>query len=180
MTRQSRILLIATLIALPACSRERSDEAASTEAAPTTETAPPVMTPVPMPPAPLMTVLVQPEGSSKILGEVQILPSEGDPSAFRVNARFQNVPEGEHAWHIHQGACASKDAPVVVAFTPAGDKPGIASPIMAGTDGNVMAEASVPSNLLSVQQLQSGEYSLHVHQKGGTDHGPSIACANLK
>ena len=89
------------------------------------------------------------------------------------------VPEGEHAWHIHQGACGTKDAPVVVPFTATKDKPGIGSPLVAAAGGSTTAEVTVPSSVLTTQQLQSGDYSLHVHQKSGTDHGPSIACANL-
>jgi len=178
MTRQLGILLAATLIAAPACMSERTDEAA--DAAPTTETAPPVATPAPMPPTPLVTAAVQPEGTSTVAGEVQILPVEGDANAFRVSAHFTSVPAGEHAWHIHKGACGTKDAPVVVPFTPDGKQPGIASPVTAGADGNATAEASVPSTMLSVEQLRTGDYSLHIHEKGGTDHGLSIACANLK
>ena len=179
MTRKFGALMLAALVAVPACRSERADEAAM-DAAPTTETAPPVTTPAPMPPTPLMTVAMQPEGTSKVTGEVQVLPVDGDANAFRVSAHFMSVPEGEHAWHIHRGACGTKDAPVVVPFTPDKNQPGIASPVTAGADGNATAEASVPSTMLSVEQLKSGDFSLHIHEKGGSDHGPSIACANLK
>jgi Cu/Zn superoxide dismutase len=126
-----------------------------------------------------MTATVEPATGSKVAGDVQILPVDNDPTGFRVSVNLQNVPEGEHAWHIHQGACTARNAPVVVPFTADKDKAGIASAIVAGVDGKVLAEATVPGTMLSVDQLRSGDYSLHVHQKAGTEHGPSIACAGL-
>ncbi|MGH7459862.1 MAG: hypothetical protein ACREMA_02390 [Longimicrobiales bacterium] len=180
MIRTSHILAAALVLALPACNRAADDNMDNPDAVPpTTEPLPPATPPTPVTPTPLMTADMKGEGNSAIAGQVQILPVDGDPTGFRVSVNLTNVPEGEHAWHIHQGACSAKDAPVVVPFTAAKDKPGIASPLVAAAGGTVTAEATVPGSLLTTQQLQSADYSLHVHQKAGTDHGPSIACAAL-
>jgi Cu/Zn superoxide dismutase len=180
MIRLSCFLAAGTVVALTACRPAANEQATQDNGpAPTTEAPQPLPPPPPVPAAPLMTTTFEPATGSKVAGEVQILPVEGNATGFRVSVNLRNVPEGEHAWHIHQGACGAKDAPVVVPFTAEKDKPAIASPIVAGADGNVMAEATVPSTLLTVDQLRSGDYSLHVHQKGGTAHGPSIACAAL-
>ncbi|MGH7468818.1 MAG: hypothetical protein ACRENP_12745 [Longimicrobiales bacterium] len=179
MIRMPRFLLAATVVlALAACRGDRNDEMPDVDVAPTTEPVPPVPTP-PMPASPAMTALVTGATGTNIGGQVQVMPTDGDPGGFRVVVNLTGVPEGEHAWHIHQGACSAKNAPVVVAFTAEGDKPALSTPLVAGADGNVTAEATVPSTMLSLQQLQSGEYSLHTHRKAGTDQGPSIACADL-
>lgn len=171
---RTRVFLPMLLVALlPACQAE-TDDTTTDEIPPATEPAAPAA-----PPAALMTADVQPEGGSNISGRVEILPSADAANAFRVSVTFQNVPAGEHAWHIHQGACGVADAPVVVPFTEEKDKPAIAAPITAGADGAVTADVAVPANLLTVDQLRSGDYSLHVHEKSGTDHGATIACANL-
>jgi Cu/Zn superoxide dismutase len=179
MIRLSRFLLAASVLALSACRGDRNEEIPDVDVAPTTEPAPPVSTPTPMPTTPVMTAPITGETGTNISGQVQIMPVDGDPNGFRVVVNMQGVPEGEHAWHIHQGACSAKNTPVVVPITAEGDKPAIGTPLMAGADGNVTAEVTVPSTLLSLQQLQSADYSLHAHRKGGTDAGPSIACANL-
>lgn len=173
MRRTRAFLLMLSVALLPACQAE-TDDAALDDIPPATEPALPAA-----PPAALMSADIQAEAGSSVSGRVEILPSADGASAFRVNVSLQNVPAGEHAWHIHQGACGAKDTPVVVPFTEDGDKPAIAAPIAAGADGAVTADVAVPANLLTVDQLRSGDYSLHVHQKTGADHGPTIACANL-
>jgi hypothetical protein len=166
--------LILVMAALTACQAE-TDETMPEDTPPATE---PAAAPA-APPAALMSSDIQPEGGSSVAGRVEILPSADAANAFRVSVNLQGVPQGDHAWHIHQGACGAKDTPVVVPFTEDKDKPAIDSPITAGADGAVTRDVSVPANLLTIDQLRSGDYSLHVHQKAGTDHGPSIACATL-
>jgi Cu/Zn superoxide dismutase len=168
-----RFIVAAAVIALPACAKDENE--AYTDA----ETNPAAEAPAPATPALLMTVPMEAAGGSTVGGEVQILPVENDANAFKVSASFTGVPEGDHAWHIHQGACSAQGTPVVVPFTEDKDKPAIATPITAGADGSATAEVVVPANLLTVTQLRDGDYSLHIHQKTGTDHGPTIGCANL-
>src|SRR5687767_12858073 len=176
MFKNSRVLVAAALIALPACADEAADDADTNADAPA-----PAATEAPTPATPtlLMTIPFEAEGGSKVGGQVQILSNDADANGFRVAVSFTGVPAGDHAWHIHQGACGAKDTPVVVPFTEDKDKAAIASPITPDTSGNAMTEVSVPSSLLTVNQLRDADYSLHLHQKSGTDHGPTIACATL-
>jgi hypothetical protein len=67
-----------------------------------------------------------------------------------------------------------------VALSEKPGKPAVASELEVGADGSATATANVPASMLTVDQLRSGEYALHVHRTGGAEHGPSIACANLK
>lgn len=76
-----------------------------------------------------------------------------------------------HAWHIHQGACSAADAPVAVPFTDA---------LSAGADGTAERTVTVTNDQLTQQQLETGEFSVRVHE-GGTDQpGNPIACADIK
>jgi Cu/Zn superoxide dismutase len=174
MIRITRVVLAAAVLALPAC--QAQDDTADDADAPAQAA---TEAPAPATPTLLMTIPIEAESGSKVGGQIQILSSDTDPAGFKVAASFTGVPEGEHAWHIHQGACGQKDTPVVVPFTEDKDKPAISEPIVATADGNVIKEVAVPGTLLSVQQLRDGDYSLHLHQKGGTDHGPTIGCATL-
>jgi hypothetical protein len=73
----------------------------------------------------------------------------------------------EHAWHIHQGACSQEQAQVVVPFT---------QPLRA-TGGT--AEQTAPITQLTQQQLESGQYSVRVHDS--TARGAAtIACADIQ
>lgn len=98
---------------------------------------------------------------------------------FRLEVMLNGLSQGEHAWHIHSGSC-DEQAPVAVAITPTADMEGIGQPLNV-TSANATAQASVevPGDQLTVEQLESGEYSLNVHERGGTDHGPAVACADL-
>lgn len=98
---------------------------------------------------------------------------------FRVEVTLNGLSQGEHAWHIHSAPCGQQ-APVVVAFTPTADQQGLAQPLTADQTGATQGQATVPADQLTLDQLQSGQYSLHVHTQGGVDHGPTVACANLQ
>jgi hypothetical protein len=171
-----RVLLAAALIALPACANDDADDAGTDADAPA-----PAATEATTPPTPalLMTIPFEAEGGSNVGGQVQVLSHDADANGFKVAVSFTGVPAGDHAWHIHQGACGAKDTPVVVPFTEDKDKAAIATPITPDASGNAMTEVSVPSSLLTVTQLRDADYSLHLHQKAGIDHGPTIACATL-
>ena len=173
----SLAMLAAALIALPACADNDADDIDADDADAPAPAA--TETPTPAGPTLLMTIPFEAEGGSNVGGQVQVLSNDTDPNGVRMAVSFTGVPAGEHAWHIHQGACGAKDTPVVVPFTEDKDKPAIASPIVPDASGNAMTEVAVPSNLLTVNQLRDGDYSLHLHQKGGVDHGPTIACATL-
>lgn len=99
-------------------------------------------------------------------------------TGFRLAVEVNGLPRGEHAWHIHSGPCG-EDGPVVVPFTNTADKEGIGQPLMADQTGSARATVMVPPTELTLQQLEGGQYSLHIHQQGGVDHGPTLACADL-
>jgi Cu/Zn superoxide dismutase len=160
-----------------ACENRNAEETANT---PPAETPAPATTPTPPADQPLMTSPVTGEGTgSAITGQVRVLPGIDANTGFRVAVDLTNLPEGAHDWHIHQGACGTK-GPIVVPITADGDKPGISQPLQA-TGGTATAQVDVPAATLTVDQLRSGDYSLHIHEKSDAkDHGPTIACSNLK
>ena len=105
-------------------------------------------------------------------------PTTADERGFRVEVALNGLSEGEHAWHIHSGPCG-ETAPVVVAFSETQTMDGLAESLEADEDGSVESSVTVPAEQLSLDRLQSGEYSIHVHQQGGVNHGPTVACADL-
>lgn len=104
-------------------------------------------------------------------------PGTAGTGEWRIEVTANGLSEGEHAWHIHSGPCGEQ-APVVLAFTATNDMEGIAQPL---TGGSAMAhgQATVPADKMPLTGLQSGAHSLHIHAQGGTDHGPTVACADL-
>lgn len=166
---------------LAAC-EPRADEAEEAAEIPAAETPVPSAPATPASAEPVIAAVVKGEGTgSAIQGQAQVFPAADASGGFRLSVDLTNMPEGAHDWHIHQGACGAANAPVVVPITPDQDKPGITTPLTATQNGSVSSEVEVPANLLTIDQLRSGDYSLHVHAKSGaTDHGPTIACADLK
>lgn len=96
---------------------------------------------------------------------------------WRVEVSVNGLSDGEHAWHVHSGPCG-EEAPVVVAFSETSDMEGVAGPLNV-RNGTASSQATVPGTELGLEQLQSGEHSIHVHERGGVDHGPTVACADL-
>jgi Cu/Zn superoxide dismutase len=111
-----------------------------------------------------------------VTGTLRMTASPGQ--GMQLNVDLMGLTPGEHAWHIHSVPCG-REGPVVVAITATPEQQGIGQPLMAGADGHAMGSVTVTPNKLSVEQLQTGQYSLHVHERGGTDHGATAACANL-
>lgn len=133
-------------------------------------------TPEPVDPEPYNTMLVPTTPDGTAAGTVELDPN---PDGTEINAEFTGLTPGEHAWHIHQGTCAAP-GDVVIAFTDTETMMGIAGPLEADADGNASAEVTVPAASLATDAIETGDYSLHVHESGGTDHGPSVACADLR
>jgi Cu/Zn superoxide dismutase len=130
----------------------------------------------------LMTARFEPaEGAPSgrpITGSVNVIEATEAGGDYHLVVNIEGLSPGEHAWHIHSGPCGEK-APVVVPFTPTAEGPGLAQALTPGEGGVAEADVTVPRDRLSLEQLKSGDYSLHVHEKGGVDHGPTVACANL-
>ncbi len=128
------------------------------------------------------TVRVYAEGSAAMQADTEngggagTAPSAGN--GFRLVVSVNGLSQGEHAWHIHSGPCG-QPAPVDVAITTTADQQGIGQPLTADQSGNAMGSVTVPASRLTFDQLQGGQYSLHIHQQGGVDHGPTVACADL-
>jgi len=165
------IVPMVALLAVGCAPDDDADETAG--AAPAAEAPPP-------PPAavPAITVEVKGEGTgSAVVGQALVTPA-ADGFEFAVN--LNGVPAGAHAWHIHQGTCGEKDTPVVVPLSGEPSKPGLTSDLTPDANGAVTATVQVPAGMVTVEQLKAGGYSLHVHEKTGADHGPTIACADLK
>ena len=114
--------------------------------------------------------------SATVSGDVNV--TSAGAAGFRVEVTLEGLPEGQHAWHIHSAPCGT-DGPVVAAFTPTPDMDGLSVPLTTDESGRTEGEGTVPSDVLTVDQLRSGQYSLHVHQQEGVDHGPTLACADL-
>lgn len=121
-----------------------------------------------------------PAADRPIGGHVQLkTPPVGEPQGLHVDARVEGLSQGPHAWHVHSGGCEATAAPVVVAFTPTEQLPGIDQPLTPGPDGVAEETAFVPESMLSPAQIAAGEYSIHVHRRAGVEHGPTVACAEL-
>ena len=130
----------------------------------------------------VMTASFEPgEGASaerRVVGTVTVLQGDEPTDDYRLAVHITGLTPGEHAWHIHSAPCGQK-GPVVVPFTETENGPGIAEALSPGDDGIAETKVDVPQDKLSLDELKSGDYSLHVHEKGGVDHGPTVACANL-
>jgi hypothetical protein len=97
---------------------------------------------------------------------------------MQVQVQAAGLTPGPHGWHIHSGGCGNPGA-VVVPLSAIGTEAGIDDPIVAGADGTAAQDAIIPAARLTRAQVQSGEYSLHIHLTDGPDPGASIACANI-
>jgi Cu/Zn superoxide dismutase len=129
----------------------------------------------------VMTAQFEPGEGTKagqnINGSVSVFEGSEVGGDYKLAVRIEGLTEGEHAWHIHSAPCG-KEAPVVVAFTDTNDAPGLAQPLIPGESRVAEATVTVPKDKLSLDELRKGEFSLHVHERGGVDHGRTMACAN--
>ncbi len=112
---------------------------------------------------------------TNVAGSIQVQPNGEDTD---VTLNLTGLAPGEHAWHIHNAPCG-QDGPIIFAFTATADMEGTADPVTAADDGSATATGTIPGVRLARDELRSGMYSLHVHESGGTDHGPSVACATF-
>jgi hypothetical protein len=182
--RSRQLLVIAVVVAVGAACAPR-DETEELE-----EMAPPATETQPIAPEPAADLVVsradfQPTSTaagSSISGtaEVRRASGAGTPGtgatagaaaggeALEVHVRLQGLT-AEHSWHIHQGACSTARAPVTVSFT---------QPLQA-VAGVAETTAPIPQDKLTEQQLQSGQFSVRVHES--TRQGAAtIACADIQ
>lgn len=99
-------------------------------------------------------------------------------SDMQLEVSVDGLTPGPHAWHVHVGGCGNPGA-VVVPFTTIGGQPGLGQPLVASETGEATGEGRIPAARLTRQQIESGEFSLHIHNHDGPNPGRSIACADL-
>jgi Cu/Zn superoxide dismutase len=129
--------------------------------------------PEPAEEAPWTTDFQAGPAGTNVTGSLTAEPMGNDT---QIRVTLNGLTPGDHAWHIHNAPCG-QDGPVVYPFTATADMEGHDDPITAGADGTATATATVPGDRLMRSDLRNGQYSLHVHENDGTDHGPTVACA---
>lgn len=146
------------------------------------------LTPAPITPAPTTptneTAAVTgqfqaPEGATNtnVSGMVDLRPATMG-EGMTLEAQLQGLPPGEHAWHIHAAPCGEQ-GPVVVAFTETETMQGIGQPLSVGDDGSAQQSVDIPQSAMQTLNFENQQYSIHVHENPGVDHGATIACADL-
>lgn len=128
----------------------------------------------------LTAQLSAPEGGDPaVTGTVRVLVPvrelEATP-ARHLAIDVEGLSPGAHAWHIHDGPCGT-EAPVIIPLSGTADAEATAGPLVVADDGTASTE--VPVDDLENLMLGEGNYSLHVHEKAGVEHGPTVACATL-
>jgi len=93
----------------------------------------------------------------------------GTGEALELHVQINGLT-AEHAWHIHQAACSTEQAPVAVPFT---------EPLRATAGQPVQQTVPIPAGQLTQQQLESGQYSVRIHQSAAQG-APTIACADIQ
>lgn len=120
--------------------------------------------------------LEPPQSGGTAVGGTILLYRDGDGAPVTLQIDAVGLPPGEHAWHIHQGSCGTSHA-VAIALSPTAEMEGITGPLEVGDDGAAQEELEVPELMPST--VGAERHSLHVHERPGTDHGPTIACATI-
>jgi hypothetical protein len=96
---------------------------------------------------------------------------------LELRVHLMGLGDGDHAWHVHRGTCASPGA-VVLALSDHGETSGIASDLSAGSDGMVEETVNIDRDRYAGLNLQES-HVVNVHMRGGDNPGPAIACAEL-
>lgn len=109
----------------------------------------------------------------EIDGTLEVVDRNG---TLELAVHVEGLPPGEHAWHIHSAPCGDA-APVVLALSSTSDMEGTVGPVTIDPQGMVDRTVRLPG--LDRSWVGSGTHSLHIHQRPGTDHGPTLACANI-
>jgi len=124
---------------------------------------------------PEVTVRIEAQGDGQITGLVRLYPGDGE--GFELEAFLDGLDAGEYAWHIHRGSCEAA-GPVAVALSASGDSDGIAGRLIVPADEQP-ARGSVTVRQLTLEEVRSGAYTLHVRSAGQMAEGPTLACADL-
>jgi hypothetical protein len=115
---------------------------------------------------------------------------------LELRVHLMGLGEGDHAWHIHSGTCESP-GPIVLPLSDVGDaagttaapdrtgtdydtRDGIASDLNAGSDGMVEETVNIDRDRAAGLDWHTQGLIVNVHQRGGDDPGPAIACAPIQ
>jgi Cu/Zn superoxide dismutase len=116
------------------------------------------------------------EGSmGRVVGGL-IVTSTGITDVLTLAVWAEGLTPGDHAWHIHTGACGASGDVVIPISATATDE-GLTGPLHADDDG--LAAAWVEIGLLNRNMLGMLQRSLHIHERAGADHGTSVACGSI-
>lgn len=96
--------------------------------------------------------------------------------ALELIVDLEGLPPGEHAWHIHEGAC-DEAGPIRLPLSSTSDMEGTVGPVTVDAEGRVDRTVRVPG--LNRAWVDAGDHSLHIHERPGTDHGPTLVCAEI-
>lgn len=129
------------------------------------------------------TAVFGPVGDAEfaLRGTARLISADEVARAFRIAIDLQDVPEGEHPWTLRRGSCEEVDSEVVVPFATAGGQSDVAEPLRPDAAGHVQTVVDVPEDLLTLDELNDGEFSLvvHSHLEGERASPMAMACADL-
>jgi hypothetical protein len=122
----------------------------------------------------------------------------GMDDGLELRVHLMGLGEGDHAWHIHSGTCESP-GPIVLPLSDVGDhmaagttttpartdadhdtRDGIASDLNAGSDGMVEETVTIDRDRAAGLDWHTQGLIVNVHQRGGDNPGPAIACAPIQ
>lgn len=111
-------------------------------------------------------------------GTVRVIDLPGT-SDMQIQVEGTGLPPGEHAWHIHAGTCAQPGA-IVIPFTPVGQREGLDEAIEVDANGRGSEDGTIPSSMLTQEQLAANPHVVNIHANPGASPGPAVACAPLR
>lgn len=113
--------------------------------------------------------------AEEIEGEIAVL-TDGPSEPLRLALTATGLEPGDHAWHIHSGPCGSS-AGVAIPLSQTAEMEAVVGPLAVDQTGQAEVTVEVPP--LKREMLGTRERSLHIHEKSGIEHGPSVACATI-
>lgn len=120
--------------------------------------------------------LEPPQDGDPAVGGTVLLYQDGDGAPVTLEIDAVGLPPGPHAWHIHQGTCGASGE-VEIPLSSTAEMEGSTGPLEAGDDGVAQTDVEIPDLMPSA--VGAEEHSLHIHERPGVEHGPTIACATI-
>ena len=120
--------------------------------------------------------LEPPEGGDPAVGGTVLLLRDRDGAPVTLEVDAVGLPPGGHAWHIHQGACGASGE-IQIPLSATAEMEGITGPLEVGDDGVAQTEVEIAE--LQSSTVGAQQQSLHIHEGGEAEPGPTIACATI-